>query len=162
GAGTLHVLPAGTPAGDPAEILGSPRWHELLRSLAKRYDTVVIDGPAVLAAADAAPLAAAADAVLLVVRGHRTERPVVRRALDRRRFLRDEAPERVAEAVTAREAHDRALAVGAHLDEMDLDVEVLDLREVIAQRARLLVGGHLAKAAQRLDVVRAPGGGVAI
>src|SRR2546425_542127 len=44
GAGALHVLPAGTPAGDPADILGSARWHEILRSLAGRYDTVVIDG----------------------------------------------------------------------------------------------------------------------
>src|SRR5439155_23272675 len=83
-------------------------------------------------------------------------------ALDGRRLLRDDAPERVPEAVAAREAHDRALAVGADLDQMDLDVEVLDLREVLAQRARLLVGRHLAEAAERVDVVRAPGGGVAI
>jgi len=83
GTGTLHVLPAGTPAGDPAEILGSARWHEILRSLAGRYDTVVIDGPAVLASPDAALLAAGADAAVLVVHGHRTERPVVRRALAR-------------------------------------------------------------------------------
>jgi len=47
----------------------------------------VIDGPAVLATADAAPLAAAADAAVLVVRGHRTERPVVRRALARLRAV---------------------------------------------------------------------------
>ena len=86
-AGALHVLAAGTPAGDPADVLGSPRWHDLLRSLAKRYDTVVIDGPAVLAAADAALLAAAAEAAVLVVRGHRTERPVVRRALARLRAV---------------------------------------------------------------------------
>ena len=59
----------------------------VLRSLAKRYDTVVIDGPAVLAAADAALLAAAAEAAVLVVRGHRTERPVVRRALARLRAV---------------------------------------------------------------------------
>ena len=82
-AGALHVLPAGTPAGDPADILGSARWHEILRSLARRYDTVVIDGPAVLATPDAALLAAAADAAVLVVHGDRTERPVVRRALAR-------------------------------------------------------------------------------
>ena len=86
-AGALHVLPAGTPMGDPSEILGSPRWHELLRSLTGRYDAVVIDGPAVLATADAAPLAAAADAAVLVVRGHRTERPVVRQALGRLRAV---------------------------------------------------------------------------
>src|SRR5438093_3365858 len=86
-AGALHVLPAGTPAGDPSEILGSPRSHELLRFPIRRYDTVVIDGPAVLAAADAALLAAAAEAAVLVVRGHRTERPVVRRALARLRAV---------------------------------------------------------------------------
>jgi len=81
--GVVHLLPAGTPVTDPSAILGSPRWHDVLRSLAERYETIVIDGPAVLTGVEATTLAATADAALLVVRGNRTERPVVRRALAR-------------------------------------------------------------------------------
>src|SRR5204862_246023 len=81
--GVVHLLPAGTPVTDPSAILGSPRWHDVLRSLAERYETIIIDGPAVLTGVEATTLAATADAALLVVRGNRTERPVVRRALAR-------------------------------------------------------------------------------
>ena len=45
---------------------------------------------------------------------------------------------------------------------MDLDLEVADLGEVVAQRARLLVGRHLTQMAERVDVVRAPRSGIAV
>ena len=61
-----------------------------------------------------------------------------------------------------REAHDGAVAVGTDRDELHLDLEVPDLREVVAQRARLLVRRHLTEVAERVDVVRTPRRGVTV
>src|SRR5205823_3683044 len=41
--GSVDLLPAGTKAPNPAEILGSRRMRELLSSLRERYDYVIID-----------------------------------------------------------------------------------------------------------------------
>lgn len=71
-AGDVWAITSGTLPPNPAELLSSARFRDLLRDVASRFDTVVIDSPPVLPAADAAVLAAAADAVLLVVRSGKT------------------------------------------------------------------------------------------
>lgn len=71
-AGDVWVITSGTLPPNPAELLSSARFREILRELSERFDTVVIDSPPALPAADAAVLAAAADAVLLVVRSGKT------------------------------------------------------------------------------------------
>lgn len=69
GAGrALDFLAAGRMAGDAGALLDSPLAAEVLQSLGRRYDVVIVDAPALDMAADAAVLGAQADGVLLVVR----------------------------------------------------------------------------------------------
>ena len=63
----LDFLPSGTIPPNPAELLGSQRMAELLQLMADRWEMAVIDTPPVVGLADAAVLAARADATLLVV-----------------------------------------------------------------------------------------------
>jgi Mrp family chromosome partitioning ATPase len=68
----LYLLPAGDLPSQPDALLSSPRLRDIVVSLREMVDYVVIDAPPVLEAADAALLAAAAGAVMLVVRQDRT------------------------------------------------------------------------------------------
>jgi succinoglycan biosynthesis transport protein ExoP len=75
----LSVLPAGTKPPAPAEMLASQRMAEMLRSWSIEYDHVVIDTPPMIPVTDALPLAAQADAVLLVVRAGVSRRKALQR-----------------------------------------------------------------------------------
>src|SRR5581483_4515310 len=57
--------------------------------------------------------------------------------LDRRRLAEKEAARRVPEAVAAREPDDRPVAFRPEREEVHLDVEVLRVREVAAERVDL-------------------------
>ena len=78
----LAFLAAGPLPTNPAEILGSARMHEAIRSLRRRYDFVILDSPPVLAVTDAVVLSRVVDGVVLVVKGQDTPRDLVRRARD--------------------------------------------------------------------------------
>jgi Mrp family chromosome partitioning ATPase len=54
----------------------------ILQSVAGGYDWMLLDGPPVVESPDAAPLAQAADGVVMVVQAGRTKRPVLVRAVD--------------------------------------------------------------------------------
>jgi len=73
----LFLLPAGILPALASELVGSKRFQALLQNCASQYDYVLIDSPPVMAVTDAAIIAANADAVLAVVRSHRTTRPVL-------------------------------------------------------------------------------------
>jgi capsular exopolysaccharide synthesis family protein len=78
----LLVLHTGFELGAAAsELLGSPRFRELIATLRQRFENVVIDTPAVLEFADAGLIGAQSDHVLLAVRANRTPRPLVDRAI---------------------------------------------------------------------------------
>jgi capsular exopolysaccharide synthesis family protein len=62
----LWALPSGRIQLDPVALLASPEMAALLKSVASRFDFVVIDSPPVLAVTDAAILAGLVDGVLLV------------------------------------------------------------------------------------------------
>lgn len=79
----LFVLTAGRIPPNPAELLVSRRFEEVLAELAGRYDVVLLDAPPVLAASEAASLAALAGVNLLVVRSGRQNRREVELAVDR-------------------------------------------------------------------------------
>lgn len=64
----LELLPAGPAAHNPAEMLNSPVFAELLDSLYDRYDHVVIDSAPVVGLADSRIIAASSDATVLVLR----------------------------------------------------------------------------------------------
>jgi len=83
----VHVLQAGHPPSDPSALLASPRMQEVLASLMATYELVLIDSPPVFPITDSAILAPRVDAVVLVVRGHTTDRQVSRDALERLRLM---------------------------------------------------------------------------
>lgn len=64
----LELLPAGPVAHNPAEMLNSPVFTELLDTLYDRYDYVVIDSAPVVGLADSRIIAASCDATVLVLR----------------------------------------------------------------------------------------------
>jgi capsular exopolysaccharide synthesis family protein len=70
----LSLLPAGTPAPNPAELVGSQKMAELLKILAMRFDYVLLDSPPLLAVSDSLMLSRAVDGVVLVVRQGVTEK----------------------------------------------------------------------------------------
>ncbi len=78
----LFILPAGATRNNPAELLGSPRWTKLARSLRESFDFIIVDTPPISAVADYDLIVAAADAVVVVVRPDHTNRKALLRALD--------------------------------------------------------------------------------
>ena len=76
----LWLLPSGRIPPDPAELLTSPRFSELLAVVREKYDYVLIDSPAVLAVTDPAIVAPRVDAVLLALHMSRDSRQHADRA----------------------------------------------------------------------------------
>jgi non-specific protein-tyrosine kinase len=76
----LQVLTTGPLPPNPAEMLGSERFRDLLKQLAGRADVVLLDSPPVLAVTDAAILARQTDGVVLVVEAGLTRRQVAQNA----------------------------------------------------------------------------------
>jgi succinoglycan biosynthesis transport protein ExoP len=79
----LWVLTAGRPATHPADLLGSGIFDQVMSSLSAAFDTVVIDSPPVMTAADAALVAHKQTSIIFVVSTDRTARRVAQTALDR-------------------------------------------------------------------------------
>ena len=81
GVENLHVLTAGTPLPNPAELLTNARLAELVRDPGfARYDRVVFDTAPINAVSDALPLVRHASALCLVVRAGATPLKACRRA----------------------------------------------------------------------------------
>ncbi|HEY2588536.1 MAG TPA: polysaccharide biosynthesis tyrosine autokinase [Tepidisphaeraceae bacterium] len=72
----LELLPAGPEAHNPAEMLNSPVFTELLDMVYDRYDHVVIDSAPVVGLADSRIIAASCDATVLVLRAGQSTRRV--------------------------------------------------------------------------------------
>lgn len=85
GNGHLHVITAGTPPPNPADLLGSERMRALIEALEGQADIVLIDTPPVLAVADAIALTSLTDGVLLVADAGRTRRTAARQAVEKLR-----------------------------------------------------------------------------
>ncbi|MBC9726995.1 polysaccharide biosynthesis tyrosine autokinase [Streptomyces sp. TRM68367] len=66
--GSFSVLASGVVPPNPAEMLGSAQFRTVVRSLADRFDHVVIDTAPVLPVADTPAMASAVDGYLLVAR----------------------------------------------------------------------------------------------
>jgi capsular exopolysaccharide synthesis family protein len=78
----LWILPAGRIPPNPAELLGSARFLEFLKSFSEHFDWMVIDTPPVMAVSDAAPVAHAATGVLFVVRSESVSRYAAQMAIE--------------------------------------------------------------------------------
>lgn len=77
----LFVLPAGTSARNPAELLDGVRWRALAEKARRYFAHVIIDSPPVDVVADHDLIAAVADGILLVVRPNHTNRTLCFAAL---------------------------------------------------------------------------------
>jgi len=78
----LHVLPAGTPPPNPAELLASANMKDVLTQLREEYDHIVLDTPPSLSVTDAVVLSPRADAIVLVIRSGQTTKQALRRSRD--------------------------------------------------------------------------------
>ncbi|MCA8951674.1 MAG: CpsD/CapB family tyrosine-protein kinase [Planctomycetes bacterium] len=63
----LQLLGAGSPVGNPAEVLGVTRIDGLFQRLKERFQYIVVDTPPVLPSTDAGVLSARADGTVVVV-----------------------------------------------------------------------------------------------
>lgn len=88
GVGQVDLIGTGTVPPNPAELLGSTRFHDLCEFLELRYDVVLIDSPPVNNVADALVIAPNVDGVILVTRGGVTEKGAVKFAMEQLRRVR--------------------------------------------------------------------------
>lgn len=84
----LHFIPAGLVSPNSAELLRSPRLHQLLNGLSARYELVLIDSPPMLPVSDTAILASLAEATLFIVHWRIARREAVETAMSRLRLPR--------------------------------------------------------------------------
>jgi polysaccharide biosynthesis transport protein len=83
----LYIVPSGPSSANVSSLLHSPRMGALLAALKNHADLILIDSPPLLAVSDARILASCSDAVILVVRAHKTGRETFRIAAQQ---LRDD------------------------------------------------------------------------
>jgi capsular exopolysaccharide synthesis family protein len=76
----LSVLPCGPRPANPAELLTSPRFKELLDIIRSQYEFVIIDTPPLLVVTDPCVVAPRADGVILAIRVTKNGRPFAERA----------------------------------------------------------------------------------
>jgi receptor protein-tyrosine kinase len=78
----LKLLAAGSETLNPAELLMSARFAEVIAEARGRYDVVIVDSPPILMVTDSAIAASQADGIMLVVRVGQTKRQNAQRALE--------------------------------------------------------------------------------
>jgi capsular exopolysaccharide synthesis family protein len=77
----LWVIPAGKHPPNPAELLGSDRFRQLLAALTREFDWVIIDTPPVMPVTDASLVAHEVTGVLFVVGADMVSRFAARHAI---------------------------------------------------------------------------------
>jgi polysaccharide biosynthesis transport protein len=76
----LNLLPCGPKPSNPAELLTSPQFNQLLADLRHSYDVVILDTPPLLAVSDPAIVSPRVDGVIMTFRMSRWARPNAERA----------------------------------------------------------------------------------
>ena len=82
----VSLLPCGPVPPNPAELLHTQAFRDLLATLDTKFDRVILDSPPLAAVADAVVLATLVDGVVFVLQAGTTQREVARRTV---RALRD-------------------------------------------------------------------------
>jgi len=82
---TLRIFTCGAIPPNPPELIGSPKFRNLLASLRRSYDWVVIDSPPVSALADSIVLASMSDMIVMVIKHNQNDRDLILRSLKRLR-----------------------------------------------------------------------------
>lgn len=78
----LAVLSTGPLPADPADIINSPNFADVIKTLQQQYDVVLVDSPPAMSVTDALVLSALCDATLLVVRAEKSHRRMAEEARD--------------------------------------------------------------------------------
>jgi len=76
------LLSASQPIAEPAVVLNSPRFHQMVMELKKQFDIVIVNAPAVLAVRDARSMCDYTDDTILVVKWGETNVDQVRATLE--------------------------------------------------------------------------------
>src|SRR5690606_9540340 len=76
----LFLLPCGPTPPNPAELLLTQRFQQILADLRDRYDRVILDSPPLQAVADAAVLGRLSDGVILIAKSRQTNRDALIRS----------------------------------------------------------------------------------
>jgi capsular exopolysaccharide synthesis family protein len=76
----LYVLPCGPQPPNPAELLLTARFQEVLKELEDKYERILLDSPPLLAVTDAVVLARISDGVVLIAQAGKTATDDVRQA----------------------------------------------------------------------------------
>ena len=79
----LWLLPCGPTPPNPADLLSTGRFKEIVTEASAHFDRIIIDGPPVLGLADASLLAAVAGNVMVVIEAGKTKTRSAREAIDR-------------------------------------------------------------------------------
>jgi capsular exopolysaccharide synthesis family protein len=79
---SLDLVPSGPLPHNPAELLNSQRFIDLLGDLSERYDHVVIDSPPSVTFTDSRIISASADLTILVVRSDQINRRMFELAME--------------------------------------------------------------------------------
>jgi polysaccharide biosynthesis transport protein len=79
--GRLAILPSGKIPANPAELLQSRQFEEMLGVVREKFDLVLLDTPPLLAVSESASLAPATDGVVICLRTGNTTRPEAERAV---------------------------------------------------------------------------------
>jgi receptor protein-tyrosine kinase len=78
----LQLICAGSETHNPAELLMSMRFAEVIAEARRSYDTVIVDSPPILMVTDSAIAGTQVDGIMLVVRVGQTRRQNAQRALE--------------------------------------------------------------------------------
>jgi succinoglycan biosynthesis transport protein ExoP len=84
----LEIIPSGTRPSDPAELLSSPRFSQLLAWAESVYDQILVDSPPTLATTDTAIIGPVVDGVILVVQPAKNHRRLVTRVIERLNLMK--------------------------------------------------------------------------
>ena len=72
---------AGAFPPNPSELLGQPIFKEMLQVMKEKFDYIIVDAPPVMAAIDAAVIAAVCDGTVLIVGSKKTSRKLVQESI---------------------------------------------------------------------------------
>jgi capsular exopolysaccharide synthesis family protein len=84
----MDILPSGPRPQDPAELLASPRFSQLLAWAETVYDLILIDSPPTLATTDTAIIGRLIDGVVVVVQPVKNRRRLVTRVVERLELMK--------------------------------------------------------------------------
>lgn len=77
----LYLLPCGPIPPNPAELLHTRAFAELMEKLGERFDRILLDTPPVGAVSDAVVLATQVDGVVMVLKAGQTNRDIAKRTV---------------------------------------------------------------------------------